>query len=94
MRLQFSETFKAIERSRDFNARFGKVLSHLRGGVADRLDVIKVDLVAGFFGEIDDVVQAVREEQDVGLIDWGDERAVDQVMDLMRSLITLVLQIP
>src|SRR5438477_6861446 len=58
MRFQLREPFKAVERCRDLDAGLCKVFTHLLGRVTDRANAVQIDFVTGFFGEVDDVVQA------------------------------------
>src|SRR5205809_1057895 len=93
VRLQLREALQLIERRRDLNARFREKLTHLFGGIRDRLYPVEIDLVAGLLSQVHNVVQARCEQQDVLLVERGDERAVDEVMDLMRCLVALMLEI-
>src|SRR5712692_2577261 len=85
--------FTSSAASLTFENSFRQVFPHLLGRIRNSLDPIKVDLVAGLFRQVDNVVQAGRQQKDVLLVEWRYEGAVDQVVNLMSSLVAFVFEV-
>ena len=93
VRLELSKSLEPIECGGNLNAGLGQVFAHLLCGIRDVRYPVQVDLVARLLGKVDDIVQAGGEHQYVLLVNWSHECTVDQVMNLMRRLVALVLKI-
>src|SRR5216683_2707373 len=90
---KLGKSFQLVQRRGDLETRFRQVFPHLLGRIRNSLDPIKVDLVAGLFRQVDNVVQAGRQQKDVLLVEWRYEGAVDQVVNLMSSLVAFVFEV-
>src|SRR5439155_486365 len=75
------------------NAGFRQAFAELLCRVGDRFDLVEVDLVRNFFRQVDDLVESMRQEQDVLLLNGGRKRAVRQVVDLAGDVVTHVLEL-
>src|SRR5438094_10255256 len=93
MRLELGEPFEVLERGRDLDPSFSQGLAHLLRRIGDRLDAVEVDLVRGLLRQVDDIVEARREEEDVLRLERCRKRVVDEVVDLMRRVVAVVLEI-
>src|SRR5437773_1127786 len=93
MRLELGETFEVLERGRDLDSCFSQGLAHLLRRVGDRLDAVEIDFVRGLLRQVDDIVEARREEEDVLRLERCRKRVVDEVVDLMGRVVAIVLEI-
>src|SRR5438045_4692812 len=93
VRLELGESLEAVECGGDLDPGLGQVFAHLLSGIRDVLYPVQVDLVACLLGKVDDIVETRSQEKDVLFVERCDERAVDEVVDLMGGVVALVLQV-
>jgi len=87
------EVLQPIDCLSQLNAGFCEAFAELLCRVGDRFDLVEVDLVRNFFRQVDDLVESMRQEQDVLLLNGGRKRAVRQVVDLAGDVVTHVLEL-
>ena len=92
-RLHAVEVLEPLERLLQQLAGALQALADLFGLVGDVADVVQIDLVGHLLGQVHDLVERMRQQEDVLLVDRGDERTVREPVNLVGYVVRLVLEV-